>query len=160
MSFVPTGNAVKGIEVKTTVRLNCGFYSTVDRGVTAASTALWIVVTQWQRSWDNILINKLKKIKPIIVEWPSSQRSNRMEEVVLTRLRIGHTRLTHKHIFTREPQPLCQCGDILTIHHILVCITHAHIRASLPSPPSLADDVEGVDSLFLYLKTLNLFNLI
>ncbi|KAI5708458.1 hypothetical protein M8J77_003507 [Diaphorina citri] len=116
--------------------------------------------TQWQRSWDNILINKLKKIKPIIEEWPTSQRSNRMEEVVLTRLRIGHTRLTHKHIFTREPQPLCQCGVILTIHHILVCITHAHIRASLPSPPSLADDVEGIDSLFLYLKTLNLFNLI
>ncbi|KAI5743594.1 hypothetical protein M8J77_019999 [Diaphorina citri] len=118
-----------------------------------------LIKTQWQRSWDDIPNNKLKRIKPKIEEWPSSQRSTRMEEVVLTRLRIGHTRLTHKYLFTREPQPVCQCGETLSIQHILVCPTHAHIRSSLPSPPSLSDDVEGVDALFLYFKTLNLFNL-
>ncbi|KAI5746926.1 hypothetical protein M8J77_009130 [Diaphorina citri] len=118
-----------------------------------------LIKTQWQRSWDDIPNNKLKRIKPKIEEWPSSQRSTRMEEVVLTRLRIGHTRLTHEYLFTREPQPVCQCGETLSIQHILVCPTHAHIRSSLPSPPSLSDDVEGVDALFLYFKTLNLFNL-
>ncbi|KAI5735791.1 hypothetical protein M8J77_022637 [Diaphorina citri] len=83
-----------------------------------------LIKTQWQRSWDDIPNNKLKRIKPKIEEWPSSQRSTRMEEVVLTRLRIGHTRLTHKYLFTREPQPVCQCGETLSIQHILVCPTH------------------------------------
>ncbi|KAI5699181.1 hypothetical protein M8J77_012826 [Diaphorina citri] len=89
--------------------------------------------TQWQRSWEKYPDKQVKK----------DQAHHRgvaiqsKEHQVLTRLRIGHTRLTHKHIFTREPQPLCQCGDILTIHHILVCITHAHIRASAPRYPHL-----------------------
>ncbi|CAD6216496.1 GSCOCG00011340001-RA-CDS, partial [Cotesia congregata] len=41
--------------------------------------------------------------------------------VVLSRLRIGHTKMTHSHIMTKEPSPQCQrCGEILTIKHILI----------------------------------------
>ena len=43
------------------------------------------------------------------------------EEVVITRLRIGHTKATKSHILSRGPPTACQhCGQTLTIEHILL----------------------------------------
>ncbi|KAI5742970.1 hypothetical protein M8J77_013193 [Diaphorina citri] len=112
----------------------------------------------WQNSWSNIPnSNKLKSIKPVIGPWPSSDRQNRHEEVVICRMRIGHTRATHGHLFKRAPPSTCRCGEILSVQHILTCTLHGHIRASLPAPPALTDDVESVDSMLKYLKKLNLY---
>ncbi|KAL1448632.1 hypothetical protein WDU94_012221, partial [Cyamophila willieti] len=55
-----------------------------------------IIKTRWQNSWNSIpSTNKLKQTKPLVDPWDSSNRNTRVEEVVLTRVRIGHTRLTH-----------------------------------------------------------------
>ncbi|GFU53176.1 hypothetical protein TNCV_3023961 [Trichonephila clavipes] len=37
---------------------------------------------------------------------PSS--SNRREQVIWTRLRLGHIRLTHRHLLLGEPPPYCE----------------------------------------------------
>uniref|UniRef100_A0A8D8VSU1 RNase H type-1 domain-containing protein n=1 Tax=Cacopsylla melanoneura TaxID=428564 RepID=A0A8D8VSU1_9HEMI len=67
-----------------------------------------IIKTRWQNSWNDIpLSNKLKQLKPFVEPWDSSNRNSRIEEVIITRIRIGHTRLTHNHLFTRSPQPIC-----------------------------------------------------
>ena len=42
--------------------------------------------------------NKLFKIKPTLGEWPSGFRNYCKEEVVLSRLRIGHTYFSHSYI--------------------------------------------------------------
>ncbi|GFT73321.1 hypothetical protein TNCV_4009401 [Trichonephila clavipes] len=34
--------------------------------------------------------------------------SNRREQVIWTRLRLGHTRLTHRHLLLGEPPPYCE----------------------------------------------------
>ena len=48
-------------------------------------------------------------------------QSFRREEVVLTRLRIGHTRLTHSYVLEREDQPLCiSCNEPSTVKHFLI----------------------------------------
>ena len=45
----------------------------------------------------------------------------RAEEVVITRLRIGHTKATKSHILSRGPPTACQhCGQTLTIEHMLL----------------------------------------
>ena len=63
----------------------------------------------------------LKSIKDEVGTWPSSVRNNRREEVVLCRMRLGHTRLTHGHILDREPSTTCdRCGCSLSVKHILV----------------------------------------
>ena len=46
-------------------------------------------------SWNNSICNKLLDIKPTIGEYQSVVRNIRREEVVLARLRLGHTRVTH-----------------------------------------------------------------
>ena len=49
--------------------------------------------TKWQQQWSNNIHNKLFQIQPTLGEWrPASRKSRR--EVVISRLRIGHTRLT------------------------------------------------------------------
>ncbi|KAI5738485.1 hypothetical protein M8J77_007721 [Diaphorina citri] len=88
----------------------------------------------------------------------SHQQKVSFEEVVLCRMRIGHTRATHSFLFKRTPPPSCRCGDLLTVLHILSCHLHANIRASLPTPPVLSDSPEGVDSLINYLKAINLYH--
>ncbi|GBN35009.1 hypothetical protein AVEN_183827-1 [Araneus ventricosus] len=51
---------------------------------------------KWQRHWDQEINNKLHSIKPIIENW--SEDVNRKRSTILTRLRIGHTRFTHRHL--------------------------------------------------------------
>ena len=52
----------------------------------------------WQASWEQQDGNKLRAIKNTISTWHSVSRRNRREEVVLARLRIGHTHLTHPYL--------------------------------------------------------------
>lgn len=87
----------------------------------------------WQQLWDEILGNKLKQIKPSINEWNYEVCPNRHSELVLCRLRIGHTRLTHGHLMERGPPPYCgRCFEPLTIVHVLVeCPRYSHIRRRL-----------------------------
>ena len=40
----------------------------------------------------------------------------RRDQVVISRIIIGHTKITHKYILTKEDQPLCElCKTTLTI---------------------------------------------
>lgn len=46
-------------------------------------------------------------------------RDLRCEEVVLNRLHIGHTCITHRYLITRTDKPTCQmCNMELTVKHI------------------------------------------
>ena len=58
---------------------------------------------------------------------------SRREQVILDRLRIGHTRLTHSFLLKGEPAPECtMCECPLTIQHILVdCIEYDFICPEL-----------------------------
>uniref|UniRef100_A0A8D8UIR9 RNase H type-1 domain-containing protein n=1 Tax=Cacopsylla melanoneura TaxID=428564 RepID=A0A8D8UIR9_9HEMI len=120
-----------------------------------------IIKTRWQNSWNDIpLSNKLKQLKPFVEPWDSSNRNSRIEEVIITRIRIGHTRLTHNHLFTRSPPPICTCGDTLTVKHLLSCPSHAQVRSTLPCSPSPIDNAQSCDSLLSYLKSIHVYNLI
>ncbi|GBN27444.1 hypothetical protein AVEN_131181-1 [Araneus ventricosus] len=73
----------------------------------------------WRESWDQQIHNKLHSIQPLLKLWPVVPV--RMLDVKLNRLRIGHTRLTHKHLLFGERCSDCTtCHVNLTVHHILV----------------------------------------
>ena len=78
----------------------------------------------WQERWDKEVGNKLHAIMPQIDDKYYSGCTNRKDEVIINRLRIGHTRLTHSFRMENRPHPpLCdQCeGDHkLTVKHILI----------------------------------------
>ena len=75
----------------------------------------------WNNNWSNTVNNKLRRIKDTINLWPSSSHKSRKIEVMLTRLRIGHTRITHRHLMEQRPIPYCMdCLVPLTVEHILI----------------------------------------
>ena len=53
------------------------------------------ILEEWQTSWNNSIGNNLLDIKPTIGEYQLVVRNIRREEVLLARLRLGHTRVTH-----------------------------------------------------------------
>ena len=77
-----------------------------------------------QLSSDRATFNKLHEIKPVLGKKNNIYRSLRREEVVLTRLHIGHTRLTHSYLLKLEDQPFCiSCNEPFTVKHFLIdCI--------------------------------------
>ena len=70
---------------------------------------------EWQTSWNNSIGNKLLDIKPTIGEYQSVVRNIRREEVVLARLRLGHTRVTHSYLLQGEEHPQCPRSDSTTL---------------------------------------------
>ena len=59
---------------------------------------------KWQSYWDLKRNNKLHSIQPTISKYKHANRKSRREEIILTRLRIGHTRLTHVYIIKKDAQ--------------------------------------------------------
>ncbi|GBO06984.1 putative RNA-directed DNA polymerase from transposon BS [Araneus ventricosus] len=73
----------------------------------------------WQQKWDLLTNNKLHSVKHSIGLWPILPI--RQVDVTLTRLRIGHTLFTHKHLIFGERAPVCPtCHQNFTVHHILI----------------------------------------
>jgi hypothetical protein len=56
-----------------------------------------------------------------IIEWKNdSTNLSRKEQMVVSRLRTGYTRATHRHVIEKTPSPECPfCGMSLTTEHIL-----------------------------------------
>ena len=74
----------------------------------------------WQFYWDLEECNKMREITDKIHPWAYFPMP-RKKETTLCRLRIGHTRLTHGHLMSQDPQPFCDdCLVPLTVRHILV----------------------------------------
>ena len=69
-------------------------------------------------------------LKPTLGPPKKFQHLTRAEDVVITRLRIGHTKATKSHILSRGPPTTCHhCGQSLTIDHMLLeCATLQEIR--------------------------------
>ena len=84
----------------------------------------------------------------------------RKEDIILSRLRIGHSRLTNKHYLANEDPPECiPCNTPLTIKHVLLeCVDTADIRKqyfSCPDLKTLFNSVAG-DTILAFLAEVNL----
>ena len=75
-----------------------------------------------QIKWDvSIHGRDLYLLKPTLGPPKRFRHLTRAEEVVITRLRIGHTKATKSYILSRGTPTACQhCGQTLTIEHILL----------------------------------------
>ena len=81
---------------------------------------------EWLSRWKNHTyprLNYLRAITDDLTPLSNTTCENRSWERILTRLRLGYSRLTHGYLMSREQRPICdQCngGIQLTIKHILV----------------------------------------
>ena len=117
---------------------------------------------KWQTSWNNSIGNKLLDIKPTIGEYQSVVRNIRREEVVLARLRLGHTRVTHLYLLQGEEQPQCVgCDAPFTVRHFLLeCGDFAQVRNNcfhVDNMKELFQDIH-IDNIMTFLRQISLFN--
>ena len=125
------------------------------------------LLERWADRWANINNNKLRAIRQGIREWATSNQSDRKTGVILTRLRIGHSRLTHGFLLAGEEPPFCmECILPLTIRHILIeCPEYMEERRMcfgggrlLTLRWVLRDEESAVEDLMRFLTRTNLIN--
>ena len=112
---------------------------------------------EWQTSWNNSIGNKFLDIRPTIGEYQKVVRNIRREEVVLARLRVGHTRVTHSYLLQGEEQPQCvDCDAPFTVRHFLLeCVDFAQVRNNcldVANMKHLFQDIH-IDSIMTFFKT-------
>ena len=85
---------------------------------------------KWAEEWLGVGMNKLRKLKDSVISWNSSEIPNRKYSIILTRLRIGHTKATHQYLMEQGPVPYCQdCLVPLSVKHFLAeCPSHSDVR--------------------------------
>ncbi|GFW48442.1 RNase H domain-containing protein [Trichonephila clavipes] len=118
----------------------------------------------WQESWSQQLDNKLHSVKPVIGAWPVMPI--RRTDVKLTRLRIGHTRFTHRHLLLGEDAPECpSCKVSYTVRHILIdCPVFNNYRitffkSSHLTVPDLVGEIPH-QNLFAFIRRIGFLYLI
>lgn len=73
---------------------------------------------------------------------------DRKEEVIFTRIRIGHILFTHKLLFTNIALEKCpQCDTNITIKHIIgSCVLYKTKKEDILGPNFKDDDVKNITS--------------
>ena len=101
----------------------------------------------FQTKWDVAVHGRdLYLLKPTLGPPKKFQYLTRAEVVVITRLRIGHTKAPKAHILSRGPPTTCHhCGQTLTIDHML--LEYAVLRES-------RDEYYTADSLNTLFETI------
>ena len=99
---------------------------------------------------------------PTIGEYQSVVRNIRREEIVLARLRLGHTRVTNSYLLQGEEQPQCVgCDAPFTVRHFLLeCGVFAQVRNNcfhIDNMKELFQDIH-IDSIMTFLRQINIFN--
>ncbi|KAJ3666828.1 hypothetical protein Zmor_002258 [Zophobas morio] len=122
------------------------------------------IIQKWQTDWTSTP-TALQQIKPEvngILPLPPDRR----DQVVLTRLRLGHTRLTHGYLLNRTSPATCQqCGCRQTVQHLICDCPHwqtqrNHFQISPNLAEALGSTIPNVVNILLFLKHIKLFECI
>ena len=137
---------------------------------------------QWLQQWHNAVRSEAKgrhffSIKDNLDFWPWCSHKSRVIETALARLRVGHAG-TAQHLFRfgMSPSPLCDCGEIDTISHLLLECQRYHeershlidsikdekinlpmsLKMLLGGENTLSNDQQfSVQNLYTYLRDIN-----
>lgn len=99
----------------------------------------------------------------IKINLPST--SSVLSNKIFTRLRLGHTSITHQHLFTKEPPPICQFCNYqqLTVSHLLSCPSLTNLITivftnNTPFDVLRIASTDNINLINIFLKKLNLTN--
>ena len=73
----------------------------------------------WQAKWDRCTFSILHN-KQALSRYCNLSHLNHQDAVMLRRLRIGHTYLTHLYLLYQEPPQCLSCNWELTVVHVLL----------------------------------------
>ena len=139
-----------------------GLYTTKINTIDLQKPIKSLSYNLWQAKW-NTSTSKLREVRPTVDRWPEERQMKRGHQVKLSRLRVGHTRLTHEHLMTRDPPPTCEdCNQLLTVKHIIIyCPKYQAARSSQRFPNDIGELLGWnckVEKLMEFLKEIDIYN--
>jgi len=88
-------------------------------------------MAEWQDIWSCCSGNKLYSIYPTVGSVLHNKFLSPHDTVIINRLRIGHTRLTHSYLLSGDDQPTCNTRGLpLTVYHILLECSNLNVTHS------------------------------
>ena len=135
--WVPGHCGIRGNEMADTLAKEGAALPTPLNEALALGDALHLTKIKFahylQCQWEQNNASHMYRIKSRLQPWATCSQDSREREVVLARLRCGHTRITHSHLFDRTIPPVCEsCNVRLTVEHILIsCPALANARRSI-----------------------------
>lgn len=118
--------------------------------------------TELEKVWGRDRSLFLRKIKNFPDRW--NDRSSRREQQVLSRIRTGHTLLTHQELYSNGNRPNCHaCTVPLTVEHILTsCPIYQLLRDQHEMTYSIRDtlsnDPAREEQLLRFLREANIYD--
>jgi len=120
----------------------------------------------WYLKLRQIILNQDSvQLKKNPIPWSSSNRTSRYEEIIISRLKICHTRLTHSYLlFGLYSPPSCRyChADEITVPHFFSCSSVQNIRKSFSVPSllslALSNNSETITDTLNFLRSTYFFN--
>ena len=102
------------------------------------------VLRRWQEDWNSLdrIGRKLREIKLDVSRWKSSLNKSRRIETALSRLRVGHTNITHSYLMQSQANPpeCDRCREPITVKHLLLrCPKYSQVRNKYFNNPTLPD---------------------
>ena len=168
MAWIPSHVGISGHE-----RADGLAKAALPSSLTARSHMCWsdlkpkivmYIDTIWQKLWNNEARNKLFETLPNLKESLCNRANTlyRNQESVMTRLRIGHTWITHSDLLKKEDQPFCHaCDSPFTVKHFSTeCPDLTHIRNKFYTTTDVHTLFREVDfsKITEYLKELGLYD--
>lgn len=110
----------------------------------------------------------MNREKTTIFDFPDSTIFNRKDITRITRLRLGHTKLSHGHLLRLQIYNICNCTDAhpnILKHFLFSCPKFSNIRSQLfpnsnPIEYLSITSLEHFEKVILFLKRTNVYNLL
>jgi hypothetical protein len=116
--------------------------------------------SRWQLFWNGEQNNKLHRIQPHLGV-VTTRCLPRRDEILIHRLRLGHTYLTHSYLLKGKDPPECiPCHCRLTVEHLLIeCVDYAVIRRKYYSVTTICDlfNVVNPRAIVDFIKEIGLY---
>lgn len=128
------------------------------------------ITDQWNKirmfEWNEIPQhkNKSRRVKDNPFGYNFSEKHSRRDEIIINRLKLGHTNITHNFLMNKSDPPICEiCQVQITVEHILIhCKKYEKERNEIRLDKSLQnilkEDFSKECKLLKFLNKINLQN--
>lgn len=118
------------------------------------------IFNAWLLEINQLPDSKIKEITSIPCKKFDNFTLNRRNRQIITRLRIGHTNLTHKHYMNKTEAPICDCGtnSNISIKHFNDCSNYTSLRRKFRiNNIKVLSDPKNIKNIIAFLKEINIY---